>query len=180
MSYKISKTFIDGLVVLEPIVYYDNRGHFLESYNKNKFSKLGLNYDFLQDNQSMNLKKGTIRGIHFQSHPYQQAKLVSCNNGEIIDYAIDLRKTSETYLKWYSINLNSINQKSLLIPKGFGHAFVTLADNTRVFYKVDNPYSKPHEKIINYLDEQIKLEIPFFENIIISDKDKNAPFLSQI
>ena len=178
MSYKIQKTFIDGLIVLEPNVYHDNRGYFFEGYNQNEFSKLGLSYNFLQDNQSMSLKKGTIRGIHFQSYPFQQAKLVSCIGGEILDYAIDLRETSDTYLKWYSINLNSSNQKLLLIPRGFGHAFVTLVDNTRVLYKVDNPYSKTHERIINYLDNQIKLDIPFLKDIIISEKDKNAPFLS--
>lgn len=178
MSYKIQKTYINDLIIVEPSVYHDNRGYFFESYNKNEFSNLGLSYNFVQDNQSLSLNKGTIRGIHFQSNPFQQAKLVSCIEGEILDYAIDLRKTSDTYLKWYSINLNSSNQKLLLIPRGFGHAFITLVDNTRVLYKVDNPYSKTHERIINYLDNQINLEIPFLEDIIISEKDKTAPFLS--
>ena len=180
ITMKLHSTFINDLIVLQPTIHHDERGYFFESYNKNQLIKLKISIDFIQDNQSFSSNKGTIRGIHFQSTPFQQAKLVSCIEGEILDFAVDLRKNSNTFLKWYSINLSSKNQKQLLIPRGFGHAFVTLVDNTRVLYKVDNHYSKKHEKTINYLDDQINLEMPLFEKIIISEKDKNAPFLSQI
>lgn len=176
MAIKIIGTHFSDLYVLEPILYRDNRGFFFESYNQLELKQQGLDFYFIQDNHSLSKKKGTIRGIHYQSAPFEQTKLVRCIRGEIIDFAVDLRPDSKTYLKWFSINLSSTNHKQLLIPRGFGHAFITLKDNTEVLYKVDNLYSKENEHSINYLDPIIDIEWPKDLTLTLSEKDLNAPF----
>ena len=176
MPITIHNTEFEDLLVIEPKVYYDERGFFLESFNNNAFLTHGLDYTFIQDNHSLSSKKGTIRGIHYQIAPYAQAKLVRCIRGEIIDYAIDLRRDSKTFLEYFQIKLNPINQKQLMIPKGFGHAFITLEDNTEVIYKVDNYYSKKHERTINYLDPDININWPITSSITISQKDVDADY----
>ena len=176
MGIEITETPFQDLFVLEPMLYHDNRGFFLESYNQIDLKQKGLIFNFIQDNHSLSKKKGTVRGIHYQSAPFEQTKLVRCIRGEIIDYAVDLRPDSTTYLKWFSINLSSTNHKQLLIPRGFGHAFVTLKENTEVLYKIDNAYSKVNEHSINYLDPIIDIQWPEDLNLTLSEKDLNAPF----
>ena len=171
------KTAIDGVYIVEPKVFGDHRGFFMESYSKREFEKAGLFYDFVQDNHSSSTVKGTLRGIHFQKDPTAQGKLVRCIRGRILDYAIDLRKGSETYLKWVAVELSADNKRELFIPRGFGHVFVTLEENCEVNYKVDNVYSKENERSIRYDDPQIGLVWPEGMVPVLSEKDKNAPLL---
>ncbi|HHY82422.1 MAG TPA: dTDP-4-dehydrorhamnose reductase [Clostridiales bacterium] len=173
---KVVKTPLKGLLVIEPDVYEDHRGWFSESYNRNKYSEHGIDCVFVQDNHSYSSYKGTLRGIHFQINPKAQSKLVRCTRGAILDTAVDLRKGSDTYKKWYSIELSAENKKQLFIPKGFGHAFLTLTDNAEVQYKVDEYYSKEHDRSIRYDDPQLGIEWAA-DNPVLSEKDRNAPFL---
>lgn len=176
---KVIDTNIKGLKIIEPDVYEDNRGWFTESYSKNTFINNGIDVDFVQDNHSFTLKKGTLRGIHFQTNPMAQTKLVRCIRGAIIDVAVDLRKGSDTYKQWFSMELSAENQKQLLIPKGFGHAFITITDNVEVQYKVDEYYSKSHDRSIRYDDDELGIEWGV-DKPILSEKDFNAPYLKDI
>jgi len=172
---KKNGTGINDLYVLEPNVFADNRGWFLESYNKKALEDLGININFIQDNHSLSSEKGVLRGLHLQTNPKAQTKLVRCSKGKILDVAVDLRKQSPTYLKTFTIELSADNKKQLLIPKGFAHGFVTLEDNTEVQYKVDEYYSKEHDRSIKYNDPIFNIDW-VVDNVILSDKDKNAPF----
>ena len=134
---KVSKTEIDGVLIIEPKVFVDNRGWFSESYSKEKFKTSGIDIDFVQDNHTFSLERGTLRGLHFQLNPKAQTKLVRCTKGKILDVAVDLRKGSPSYKKWVMVELSGENRRQLLIPKGFAHGFVTLTDNVEVQYKVD-------------------------------------------
>ena len=153
----------------------------MESYSYEEFKKIGIDTVFIQDNHSFTKKKGTIRGIHFQINPKAQTKLVRCTNGKILDIAVDLRKGSPTYKKWIAVELTEESKKMLYIPKGFGHAFLTLSDNVEVQYKVDEYYSKEHDRSIRFDDPEINikwcLEKYGIKEIILSEKDKNAPYL---
>ena len=175
---KIINTKFKGLFVIETDVYNDNRGWFTENYNKDLFSDKGIKFDFVQDNHSYSAKKGTLRGIHFQINPKAQTKLVRCTRGAIIDIAVDLRKGSDTFKQWYGIELTADNKKQLLIPKGFGHAYLTLTDNAEVQYKVDEYYSKEHDRSIKYNDPEIRIDWGI-QNPILSNKDLNAPLLKE-
>jgi len=173
---KVLKTKLKGVLVIETEVYGDHRGWFTETYTRNKFLKYGIDFDFVQDNHSYSAHKGTLRGIHFQINPKAQTKLVRCTKGSILDVVVDLRKGSDTYKQWFSIVLSEENKKQLLIPKGFGHAFLTLTDNVEVQYKVDEYYSKEHDRSIRFDDPEIGINWGI-ENPILSEKDLNAPFL---
>ena len=174
---EIEKTILPGVQILTPRVFGDNRGWFYESYNKQTFSELGLDMEFIQDNHSLSVPKYTLRGIHFQNDPTAQSKLVRCIRGRILDVAVDLRKGSDTYLKWVAVELSAENKKMLFIPRGFGHAFVTLEDNCEVNYMVDNVYSKADERSIRYDDPQIGIEWPADMVPVMSEKDMAAPLL---
>lgn len=170
-------TKLDGVRVIIPHIFLDHRGWFYESYSRSKFKEFGLDIDFIQDNQSYSKHINTVRGIHFQNNPYAQSKLVRCIAGRILDIAVDLRKGSPTYCQWISVELSAENKKQLFIPKGFGHAFITLEENSEVCYKVDAPWSREHERTISYLDPDINIKWPEGKKIL-SDKDANAPFLN--
>lgn len=172
----VSKTEFKGLLVVETDVYGDHRGWFTESYTKNKFVENGIDFNFVQDNQSYSAQKGTLRGIHFQSNPKAQTKMIRCTRGAIIDTVVDLRKGSDTYKKWFSIELSAENKKQLLIPKGFGHGFLTITDDVEVQYKVDEYYSKENDRSIRFDDPEIGIDWGI-TNPILSDKDLNAPSL---
>ena len=174
---KIIDTALPEVKLIEPDVFGDNRGWFYESYSYEKLKKLGIGVKFVQDNRSFSKEKGTLRGIHFQKTPMAQSKLVSCTRGELLDVAVDLRKGSPTYLKWISVRLSEENKHMLFIPKGFGHGFVTLSENVEVLYKVDNYYSKQHDRSIRFDDEQIGVEWDV-ENPVLSEKDRLAPSLT--
>ncbi len=173
---KITKTKLDGVVIIEPDVFGDNRGFFMESWNKEKMAELGLDYDFVQDNHSKSTVKGTLRGIHFQKGDKAQAKLVRCVKGAVLDVAVDLRKNSPTFKQWVGVELSAENKKQLLIPRGFGHGFVSLTDDVEFLYKADNYYAPEADAGIRWNDPEIGVEWGV-ENPILSEKDKKNPFL---
>jgi len=175
----IIKTEIEGLLIIEPKVFSDERGWFSETYNEQVFNNLGLDIQFKQDNHSLSIQKGVLRGLHFQNEPFPQTKLVRCTKGSIWDIAVDLRKSSSTYLKWIGIELSASNNKMFLIPHGFAHGFITLEDNTEVQYKVDNLYNKSLDRSINYDDPILNIDWPL-QDVILSEKDKNAPLLKDL
>ena len=171
---KIIETKLSGALIIEPQVFSDNRGWFMETYSKKKTPQITC--EFVQDNHSFSREKGTLRGIHFQIPPMEQAKLVRCIRGALMDFIVDLRPGSDTYKQWLSIKLSEENKKQLFIPHGFGHAFVTLSDNSEIEYKTDNYYSKEHDRTILWSDPDIGIDWGI-DDPILSDKDKNAPLL---
>lgn len=173
---KINPTKIPDVLIIEPNVYTDHRGWFIEAYNKKAFQEAGIDTDFVQDNHSFSLNKGVLRGLHFQKHPFAQSKLVRCTKGAVLDVAVDLRRESPTYKQWVAVELSEKNKKQLFIPKGFAHGFLLLEDNTEFHYKVDNHYSKEHDRSIRYDDPEIGIEWGYDEPIL-SEKDLNAPYL---
>lgn len=175
---KIYNTSIEDLKIIEPKIFNDSRGIFFESFNKEKFCRLlGKNIDFVQDNQSHS-KKNVLRGIHLQKSPHSQGKLVRVVSGSVLDYAIDLRKDSKTYLKYFSLELNTENNLQLWIPEGFGHAFLALTDNATVHYKTSNFYNKDSELTIRWDDPKININWPIdLSELIISHKDKAGIYL---
>ena len=173
---KITKTKLDGVVIIEPDVFGDNRGFFMESWNKKKMEEAGLFYDFVQDNHSKSTVKGTLRGIHFQKGEKAQAKLVRCVKGAVFDVAVDLRRNSQTFKQWVGVELSEENKKQLLIPRGFGHGFETLTDDVEFLYKADNYYAPEADAGIRWNDPDVGVEWRI-ENPILSEKDKKNPFL---
>ena len=173
---KFTKTNIDGVVIVEPAAFGDHRGFFMESWSKREFEKAGLNYDFVQDNHSSSTVKGTLRGIHFQKGAYAQAKLVRCTQGAVLDVAVDLRPKSQTYKQWVAVELSAENKKQLLIPRGFGHGFVTLTDHVEFLYKADNFYAPEADGGIRWNDPELAINW-WIEQPILSQKDQTSPWL---
>ncbi|NCC43817.1 MAG: dTDP-4-dehydrorhamnose 3,5-epimerase [Clostridia bacterium] len=173
---KVIKTEIEDVRIIEPDCFGDHRGWFMESYNQEKFIAAGIDTVFTQDNHSFSASKGTLRGLHFQNLPKAQTKLVRCTKGKILDVAVDIRKNSPTYLKWVAVELTEENKKQLLIPQGFAHGFLTLTDDVEVQYKVDNLYSKEHDRGIRFDDPSIGVVWNEL-NPILSDKDVESPLL---
>lgn len=171
----IKKTKLEGCFIIEPTVYKDNRGWFMETYNKAKVEEeIGfLVPEFVQDNHSLSLEQYTLRGIHFQLPPMEQAKLVRCTKGRVYDIAIDLRRNSKTYKQWVGVELSSENKKEFYLPRGFGHGFLTLEAETEIQYKVDNYYSAKHDSGFIYNDKMINIDWPNIKPIL-SEKDENA------
>jgi dTDP-4-dehydrorhamnose 3,5-epimerase len=178
-KFKKTETSLPDVYILEPTVFEDHRGFFMESYNKKDFEEVGIYFNFIQDNHSLSVQPGVLRGIHFQLEPKAQTKLVRCLKGVIYDVVVDLRKGSPTFLKWIGVILSEYNKRQILVPKGFGHAILTLVPNTEILYKVDEYYSPEHDRSIRWNDNSIGIDWPIREPIL-SDKDKNAPFLSDI
>ena len=174
---KITGTSLQGAYVIEPQVFGDTRGWFMETYSKIKMPQIEC--EFVQDNHSYSAQKGTLRGIHFQHPPMEQAKLVRCAKGAIMDYVVDLRRSSDTYKQWICVELSADNKKQIFIPRGFGHAFVTLTDDVEVMYKTDNYYSAEHDGAVLWSDPDIAIDWGV-KTPILSDKDKNAPMLKEI
>lgn len=173
---KFTKTDLEGVLIVEPAVFGDHRGFFMESWSRREFEKEGLYYDFVQDNHSSSAVKGTLRGIHFQRGDKAQAKLVRCVKGAVLDVAVDLRPASPTYKKWVAVELSAENKKQLLIPRGFGHGFVTLTDDVEFLYKADNYYAPEADGGIHWNDPEIGVDWGV-EHPILSQKDENAPLL---
>ena len=168
---KLTLTPIKDLAVIEPKVFEDQRGYFFEAYNKNTFHELGLDYDFVQDNQSYSTK-GVLRGLHFQKQ-YPQAKLVRVIEGEVFDVAVDLRKDSPTFGKWYGVTLSGENKKMFMIPRGFAHGFLVLSETAVFSYKCDDFYHPNDEGGIIYNDPDIGIEWPEVDcELVLSEKDK--------
>jgi dTDP-4-dehydrorhamnose 3,5-epimerase len=170
------ETELPGVFLIEPQVFGDHRGWFMETWSLKKMENLGITVDFVQDNQSFTTSKGTVRGIHYQQNPMAQAKLVRVVNGAVMDVAVDLRKGSPTYKKWISVILSAENKRQLFIPRGFGHGFVTLKENVEFVYKCDNLYNQECDRGIRFDDPSIGIEWGI-TNPILSDKDSNQPLL---
>ena len=172
----VMETDLKGVFLIEPKVFGDARGWFMESWSKVKFEAAGLHFDFVQDNQSYSAQKGTLRGLHYQLNPMAQAKLVRCTRGELLDVAVDIRKNSPQFGKWTSAILSAENKRQLLIPRGFAHGFITLTDDVEIQYKADNYYAPQCEGNIRWDDPQIGINWTIAPTIL-ADKDANAPFL---
>lgn len=176
-KFNFIKTPIEGVFVIEPTVFGDNRGYFMETYNYGEFSENGLGMTFVQDNQSKS-KKGVLRGLHFQTQ-YSQGKLVRVIKGEVFDVAVDLRKNSATYGKWYGVCLSDENKKQFYVPEGFAHGFLVLSDEAEFVYKCTQLYHPEFEGGIAWNDPDINIEWPLdgIDEILLSEKDKKASLL---
>ena len=175
---QVTKTALEGVLILEPKVFGDARGWFMETWSARKFEAAGLNFNFVQDNQSYSAQKGTLRGLHYQTAPFAQAKLVRCTRGKLLDVAVDIREGSETFAKWVAVELTADNKKQLLIPRGFAHGFLTLTDDVEIQYKADNFFAPTCDGNIRWNDSEIKIEWPFAPTIL-ADKDAKAPTLRE-
>ena len=175
---KITETNISGLLIIEPRIFNDYRGYFYESYNKSKFTDIGIAVDFVQDNQSFS-QKGTLRGLHGQAAPFAQGKLVRVIKGRVIDVAVDIRKGSPTYGQYFSIELSEKNKLQFWIPEGFLHGFVTLEDDTIFTYKVNNYYDKASEIGVKWNDPTLAINWQIDESeVLLSPKDEVLPLFS--
>ena len=175
---KFIKTRIQDLIIIEPTVFADNRGYFLESFNKDKFNKVIGKVSFVQDNESKS-SRGVLRGLHFQNPPYDQAKLVRCIEGKILDVAVDIRKNSKTYGKHIMVELSAKNKRQLFLPRGFAHGFLVLSVSAVFAYKVDNSYKPNYDSGLHWNDPTLNIQWGIEENeIIVSDKDSKLPFFS--
>lgn len=181
-KFKKIETSIEGVYVIEPTVFGDNRGYFMETYSREEFAKLGLNYNFVQDNQSKS-KKGVLRGLHFQKEN-TQAKLVRVLKGEVFDVAVDLRPGSKTYGNWEGAILSEENKKMFIIPRGFAHGFLVLSDEAEFTYKCDDIYNHEEEGGLMWNDPDVGIEWPFgnmkMEDLLTSEKDANWPSLKEL
>lgn len=171
------ETTISGVCVVEPKVFGDHRGYFMETYSTAAFAAIGIENIFVQDNRSYTARRGTLRGIHFQNAPMAQAKLVSVVRGTVMDVAVDLRAGSPTFKQWVGVELSAENKRMLFIPRGFGHGFVTLTDDVEFAYKVDNLYSPEHDRGIRFNDPAIGVDWGV-KDPILSEKDTASPLLA--
>ena len=169
---EIIKTFIEGLLVIKPRIFEDDRGHFFESWSNDSFKNIGLDLDFVQDNQSLS-QKGVLRGLHFQNPPFTQGKLVRVIKGAVVDVAVDIRKNSPTYGQHFAVELSEENKTVFWIPPGFAHGFVSLKDDTIFTYKCTGVYNKESEGALIWKDEDLDIDWRV-ENPLVSDKDMVA------
>ena len=177
---KFIKTDIPEVLIIEPKVFGDARGYFLESYNKKAFEENIGAVHFVQDNESKS-SKGVVRGLHFQKPPFTQAKLVRCIEGELIDVAVDIRRGSPTYGKYVAVKLTGENKKQLFVPRGFAHGFAVLSETAVFAYKVDNVYAQEYDAGLRWNDPQINIKWGINKNeILVSEKDSKLLFLSEI
>lgn len=172
---KIIETPFPGLLVIEPGIFEDQRGYFFESYHHQKYIDAGMGTFFIQDNESKS-SKGVVRGLHYQLQPYGQAKLVRVVQGAVYDVAVDLRKGSPTFGKWYGLELNERNKKQMFIPRGFAHGFSVLSETAIFIYKCDTLYHRDSERAINAFDPELAIDWQLKESErVVSEKDRLAP-----
>jgi dTDP-4-dehydrorhamnose 3,5-epimerase len=176
---KVITTPFEGLLILEPRVFGDDRGYFFESFNEQVFEKeTAFGYKFVQDNQARSVKN-VLRGLHYQNNPIAQSKLIRCLQGSIWDVVVDLRRDSKTYKQWYGVELNDENKRQFLIPRGFAHGYSVLSDTAEVFYKCDNFYSKENEGGVFYKDTSLNIDWKInLDEAIVSEKDKMQPMFA--
>ena len=174
----IEKTALDGVMIITPKRFGDHRGFFSESWNKSAMDAAGLSYDFVQDNHSLSMTPGTVRGLHFQAPPRAQDKLVRCGRGALFDVAVDIRKGSATYGQWVGVELTAENGKQLLVPAGFAHGFMTLVPETEIIYKCTDTYAPETEGALLWNDADIGIDWPLDIAPVLSDKDASAPGLA--
>ena len=180
VNFNLNKSKIDGIYIIEPKVFGDNRGYFMETYNKEQFAEVGLNMTFVQDNESKS-SKGVLRGLHFQKK-HSQGKLVRVTKGEVFDVAVDLRTGSKTYGQWEGVILNKENKKQFYIPKGFAHGFLVISDEAVFNYKCTDFYAPEYDGGVMWNDPDINIKWPLegIENILLSEKDKTHPNLKDL
>ena len=176
---KFIETKISDLIIIEPTIFGDVRGYFLESYNQKKFEEIVGKTSFVQDNESKS-SKGVLRGLHFQKPPFEQAKLVRCIEGEVLDTAVDIRKNSKTYGKHVAVLLSGENKRQLFVPRGFAHGFLVLSETATFAYKVDNIYAPDHDAGLRWNDKELNIQWGMEDSeFLISEKDAKLPFSSQ-
>jgi len=174
---QVLQTKLNGLHIVEPDVFGDNRGFFMESYSSRKFAEHGIDFPFVQDNHSLSVETGVIRGLHYQLNPKAQTKLVRVVTGAIYDVAVDIRKDSPTFGQWVGVIISEDNKRQMLVPQGFAHGFCTVMPNTQVVYKVDEYYSREHDRGILWNDPALGIDWPT-NKPILSDKDQKHPLLN--
>ncbi|MDD4957101.1 MAG: dTDP-4-dehydrorhamnose 3,5-epimerase [Candidatus Omnitrophica bacterium] len=179
MQFKFIPLSIPDVVLVEPPLFGDNRGFFMETYQKKVFAAGGIVKEFVQDNHSRSSARGTLRGLHFQKEPVAQGKLVRVVSGSVLDVAVDIRKGSPTFGKWVGMELSSDNHLMLYVPEGFAHGFCTLEDDTEVVYKCTAPYSPEHDAGILWKDREIGITWPV-PDPVVSEKDGRLPLLKDI
>lgn len=176
---KILETDIPGVLVIEPDVFEDERGFFMETYRKERYAEVGLP-EFIQDNLSFSKDAGTLRGLHYQAAPYAQGKLVSVLQGEVFDVAVDIRRDSPTFGRHVAVTLSEENKRQFYIPPGFAHAFQTTRPNTLFAYKCTNIYSREHDRGILWSDPGLGIDWPITDSVILSEKDTVHPTLASL
>ena len=175
----IIETGIHGLIVIEPQVFADERGHFFEAHSAEKFAAFGIEHGVVQINQSSS-KKGVLRGLHFQAPPHAQTKLVRCTRGRLYDVAVDIRRGSPTFGKWFGVELTDENKKMLYVPFGFAHGFYSLTDGCELMYLVGgNGYAKGAEGGVRFDDPSIQIEWPFDGDALVNERDRTFPLISE-
>ena len=178
-NFNFIKTEIDGVIIIEPKVFGDHRGYFMETYQEKAFKEAGISSDFVQDNHSKS-RKGVLRGLHFQNS-YPQAKLVRVIKGEVFDVAVDLRKDSQTYGKWVGVILSEENKRQFYVPRGFAHGFMVLSEEAEFVYKCDDFYHPEDEGGVMWNDPDIGIEWPKIDaEILLSEKDKKHPAFKEL
>lgn len=179
MPFEFERQKIEDVILVKPKVFGDNRGFFMESYKKSEFVANGINVDFNQDNHSKSTK-GVLRGLHYQKSPYGQAKLVRCSKGRIYDVAVDIRPDSKTFGQYVKVELSEENKNMLFIPEGFAHGFVVLSDEAELLYKASGEYAPQADCGIRWNDKTIGIDWEIDFEPILSEKDKNQPFLNEL
>lgn len=181
MSLEVRSLDIPDVKIISPIKHGDSRGFFSETYSKKDLAEAGIHLVFVQDNHSMSSQAGTLRGLHYQGHPFAQDKLVRVVSGRILDVAVDLRRASPTFGKWVAAEISAEKWNQILVPIGFAHAICTLEPNTQLIYKVSNYYAPKHDFGIRWNDQDIGVKWPFPDDqLILSDKDKKQPFFKDV
>lgn len=176
---QVIESKLKGAKLIEPKVFGDHRGFFMESYSKKQYEDIDINYEFVQDNHSLSVPSGTLRGLHFQLEPKAQTKLVRVTSGAIYDVIVDIRRGSPTYGQWEGYIITAANKRQLLVPKGFAHGFCTLVENTEVLYKVDEYYAPEQDGGILWNDPDLGIDWPV-QNPILSDKDSDHSRLIEV
>ena len=179
MPFEFERLRIEGVILVKPKVFGDNRGFFMESYKKSEFIAGGINTEFRQDNHSKS-SKGVLRGLHYQAPPFEQAKLVRCTRGKIYDVAVDIRKNSKTFGEYIRVELCEENKHMLYIPEGFAHGFVVLSDEAELLYKTSNEYAPSADRGIRWNDEDLNIDWGIDFEPVLSEKDKKQPLLKEI
>lgn len=179
MPFEFKRLEIEDIILVEPKVFGDNRGFFMEAYKKSEFYKNGIIVDFVQDNHSKS-SKGVLRGLHYQAKPHGQAKLVRCPKGKVFDVAVDIRPNSPTFKKWTGAILSEENKNMLFIPEGFAHGFIVLSDGAELLYKTAKEYAPDSDRGIRWNDPEINVNWGIDFEPVVSEKDANLPFLKDI
>lgn len=181
MSFEVRSLAIADIKIISPKKHGNSRGFFSETYNKKSFAEAGIHLDFVQDNQSLSERAGTLRGLHYQGSPFAQDKLVRVVRGRILDVAVDIRRGSPTFGKWVAAEISADKWNQILVPIGFAHAICTLEPNTELIYKVTNYYAAQHDFGIRWNDPHLNITWPFPDDqIMLSDKDKKQPFFEDV